>query len=244
MSLWLRSAAFNALFYAWTALCVIALSPTLLGPRRFACRSARIWTGGSLALLRWTVGLKMDVRGRERIPPAPAILASKHQSAWDTLIWHYLFDDVAVVLKRELTWIPLFGWYLIRAGNIAVHRGAGGGALRQLLRAARAARDGGRYIAIYPEGTRTAPGKSRDYQPGVAALYRDLAVPITPVALNSGLFWPRRQFIKRPGTVVIEFLEPIPPGLDRRRAIDELARRIEAASRRLLDEAGGGKTCG
>jgi 1-acyl-sn-glycerol-3-phosphate acyltransferase len=153
------------------------------------------------------------------------------------MICTLLFKRPAFVLKRELTWIPFFGWFLLRGGMIPVDRAAGGTALRRLLRRAKQAAADGRSVVIYPEGTRTAPGASRPYQPGVAALYEHLRLPVVPVALNSGLFWGRRSFLKRPGTITLEILEPISPGLGRRPFTEELERRLEGASLRLAAAA-------
>jgi 1-acyl-sn-glycerol-3-phosphate acyltransferase len=148
-------------------------------------------------------------------------------------VFPLLLDEPAYVLKRELMSVPLFGAYLKRCGMIAVDRQGGGPALKRMLAAARAAAADGRPILIYPEGTRTAPGQRRPYHPGVAALYGDLGLPVVPVALNSGLFWGRRSFRKRSGTITIEFLAPIAPGLPRRVFMERLQGSIEEASARL-----------
>ena len=190
----------------------------------------------SQAVLRLVVGLSYEVRGRERLPSGPAIIASKHQSAWETLIFHVLVPDLAVGLKYELTRIPIFGWYLMRGGAIRIDRGGAARALRSLVDGARAAAARGVSILIFPEGTRRAPDDPPDYKPGVAAVYTALDLPVVPVALNSGLFWSRRSFMKRPGRITVEFLEPIPPGLDRRTFMAELQRRIETATARLVAE--------
>ena len=229
----LRSLAFNVLFFAWTAAIVLFGLPALVVGRKGVYAVGRLWARGTFALLAALVGIRHRILGRERLPPEPVIAAVKHQSSWDTLVCALIFAEPAYVLKRELTWIPLFGWYLIRGGMIAVDRGAGGSALRRLLRRARAVAEEGRSILIYPEGTRTAPGATRPYQPGVAALYEHLKLPVVPIALNSGLFWGRRSFLKRPGTITLEILEPIQPGLERRAFLTELERRIEAACMRL-----------
>jgi 1-acyl-sn-glycerol-3-phosphate acyltransferase len=197
---------------------------------------ARFWMQGLQAVLRLVVGLSYEVRGRNRLPPGPAIIASKHQSAWETLIFHVLVPDLAVGLKYELTRIPIFGWYLMRGGAIRIDRGGAARALRSLVDGARAAAARGVSILIFPEGTRRAPEDPPDYKPGVAAVYTALDLPVVPVALNSGLFWSRRSFMKRPGRITVEFLEPIPPGLDRRSFMAELQRRIETATARLVAE--------
>jgi len=228
-----RSLLFNVLFALWTALIFILSLPTLVLPRSACWWMGGLWVRGALLLLRSTVGLTHRVRGVEHRIAGPAVYAAKHQSAWDTLVFPLLLDKPAYVLKQELIRVPLFGSYLKQCGMIPVDREGGGAALKQLLRAARTAIAQGRSILIYPEGTRTPPGERRPYHPGVAALYGDLGVPVVPVALNSGLFWGRRAFNKRPGTITIEFLPPIAPGLPRREFMRELQERMEGASQRL-----------
>jgi 1-acyl-sn-glycerol-3-phosphate acyltransferase len=235
--IWVRSLAFNLAFGAVTALLGVLGLPMLLAPRRRAMRFGRFWAQAVLALLRAIVGLDGEVRGRGNIPAGACLIAMKHQSAWDTLILPVVLGDPAVVLKRELLWIPFYGWYARRAGSIATARRGGAGALRRIVAAARRTAAMGRPIVIFPEGTRTAPGQRLAYQPGVAALYQALDVPLVPAAVNSGLFWGRRAFVKRPGRIVLEFLEPIAPGLPRRELMAELERRIEVATAALETEA-------
>lgn len=230
-----RSALFNAAYATTTLLLALAGLPLLLGPPRWSSRLGRIWGRATMFWLRLLVGIDYEVRGTP--PTGPVIVASKHQSTWDTMIMPVLIDAPAFVLKRELLFVPLVGFYLRRAGCIAVDRTAGPRALKAMLRDAERAAAAGRPILIYPEGTRTAPGATQPYHPGVAALYTRLGLPVVPVALDSGLYWGRRSFRKRPGTVVIEFLEPIPPGLDRRAFASLLEERIEGASLRLRAEA-------
>ncbi len=232
-----RALAFNIAFFAVTALLGVAALPLLLAPRRWVMRFGRFWARCVLGLLKTIVGLDGEIRGLEHIPPGPCIIAMKHQSAWDTLIMPVVLGDPAVVLKRELLWVPFYGWYAARAGSIAIDRRGGAGALRRMVAAARQAAASGRKIVIFPEGTRTAPGQRLAYQPGVAALYQALDVPLVPAAVNSGLFWGRRSFVKRPGGIILAFLEPIPPGLSRRQVMPELEARIEAATAALELEA-------
>lgn len=174
------------------------------------------------------------------MPQEPCIIASKHQSAWDTMIFALLIRRPSHILKRELLWVPVFGWYLLRAGGIPIDRKGGAAALKRMIAAARHTISEGRHIVIFPEGTRVAVGARVPYHPGVAALYSQLKVPVVPVALNSGLFWGRRTFVKRPGRIVLEFLEPIPPGLPRREFLEVLQQRIESASADLVTEASAG----
>jgi 1-acyl-sn-glycerol-3-phosphate acyltransferase len=235
--LWLRSLAFNVGWYLGTAAIAIAGLPFLLAPRRWVVGWARLWIVFVLWWLRVTVGLTHRVVGRENLPAGPAILACKHQSSWETLSFTLLFDDIAIVLKRELLLIPVVGWAMARAGNIAVTRGDGASALRGLVKQAKAVVAEGRSIVIFPEGTRVAPGDRKPYQVGTAALYRQLGVPVVPIALNSGLFWGRRKWIKRPGVLTLEILPPIPPGLSREAFMQTLQEKIEGATARLIEKS-------
>lgn len=233
----LRSLAFNVAFIAWTAIVAIVCLPALILPRAATFTVSQIWARGVLALLAVLIGLRHEVRGAEHVPDGPVIYAVKHQSAWETIAFALLIPRFAGVYKRELLWIPIYGWYMWRASMIPIDRGAGAGALRNMLRRARAAVADGRSIVVMPEGTRVAPGTHRPYHSGVAALYLDLGLPVVPVALNSGYFWARRAFVKRPGTIVFAMLEPIAPGLDRRTFMAELQKRIEDASVALDPDA-------
>lgn len=233
--IFLRSLAFNVAFGALTlALAVVGL-PVFLGPRAWAYKLGRFWAGACMALLRWIVGLRWEVRGTP--PPGPALVVAKHQSAWETLALTLLLKEPAFVLKRSLLWAPPYGPYLRKAGMIAIDRAGGAAAIRQMRAAAAAALERGQSVVIFPEGTRTAPGAPPAYLPGVAALYRGLEAPTWPVAVNSGVYWGRNAFAKRPGAVVISFLEPIPPGLDRRAFMARLEDAIETSTRALVEEA-------
>ena len=227
-----RSILFYALFLLWTLVISLAGLPLLALPRRHMIRLGRIWCSGVLALLDRIAGITHEVRGPP--PTGPVIVAAKHQSSWETFVLPVLLGNPAYVLKRELTLIPLLGRCFVKVGHIAVDRTAGGKALRSMIKDAKAIKAEGRPIVIFPEGTRTAAGSSGDYQAGVSALYLHLDLPVVPVALNSGLYWPRRTVLKRPGRIVIEFLEPILPGKDRESFMSTLHCRIEEATRRLV----------
>jgi 1-acyl-sn-glycerol-3-phosphate acyltransferase len=233
---WARAFAFNFAFFAWTAILGTVGLPFLFTPRSVTMRFGRFWAASVLVLLKLIVGLDHQIRGLDRVPRGGCIIAMKHQSTWDTLVLPVVLGDPAVVLKRELLWLPFYGWYAARAGAIAIDRKAGAGALRRMLARARPVAAAGRPIVIFPEGTRVAPGERRSYQPGVAALYQALALPLVPAAVNSGLYWGRRSFVKRKGRIVLEFLEPIPPGRTRPRLMAELERRVEIATAALLRE--------
>ena len=232
-----RSLIFNIAFYGWTAFLCLALvwAPLLPRPKMMA---VVLWYLGTVAWLeRNLLGLHYEVRGREHLPNGPYLVAAKHQSAWETLKLHLLLSDPAVVLKRELIKIPIWGWFAIKAEMIPVDRAARGRAMASLLDGARRVAEHGRPIVIFPQGTRTAPGARHPYRIGVGMLYEQLKVPMVPMALNSGVYWPRRSFRKRSGTIIVEFLPAIAPGLDRHQAMRELEARLEAATDRLVASA-------
>ncbi|HEX2725702.1 MAG TPA: lysophospholipid acyltransferase family protein [Beijerinckiaceae bacterium] len=231
-----RSFLFNAAFYANLIVWMLAALPLLLAPRMALMRVAQGWARSNLWLLRMIAGTRVEIRGGEHVPPGGLLVASKHQSLWETFALATLFDDPTFVLKRELMWIPLFGWFLWKADMVPIDRRAGSSALREMTRRARDEVAHGRQLLIFPEGTRRAPGAEPAYKYGIVHLYENLGVPCVPVALNSGLFWPRRSFIRRPGTIVVEILEPIPPGLPRDAFFRTMTQQIEEASNRLLAE--------
>ena len=238
-TIYLRSAAFNALFYVnLTAHLIVAL-PTFALPYAFLRPFIRSYALTSLWLLRAICGTKVEWRGVEKIPKGACIVACKHQSAWETFALYAVLDDPLYVLKRQLMWIPLFGWYMRKAGLIAIDRTAGMAALARMTACVKKVLAGPypRQIVIFPEGTRRSPGAPPDYKPGIVYLYGKAAVACVPIALNSGLFWPRRSLLRLPGTIVVEILDPIPPGLNRDIFSARLQNGIEAASARLLREA-------
>jgi 1-acyl-sn-glycerol-3-phosphate acyltransferase len=232
-----RSLLFNVLFYVTTAMFVVLGSPLFFAPRRWAMAALAIHGRFELWLLKVIVGTKLEVRGREKLPQGACLVASKHQSAWETFALIPLFRDPALLMKRELFWIPFHGWFSRKFGMIPVDRDKGPAALRRMLREAKKRVADGREIIIFPEGTRRAPGAPPDYKTGVVLLYEGLGVPCVPVALNSGVFWARRSLERRPGTIVVEFLDPIPSGLPKAEFLARLTGAIEAASARLLAEA-------
>jgi 1-acyl-sn-glycerol-3-phosphate acyltransferase len=233
----LRSAIFNVLFYVNLVLFLVLGAEFFLLPRKWAIRALQAWASTSLWLLKVICGTHMEVRGREHIPTGAALIAGKHHSFWETFAILPLLDDPCMVLKKELTYIPLFGWFALKFRMIAVERSAGTAALKKLVARAREERAEGRQIIIMPEGTRRAPDDPPDYKPGAAALYGALDVPCVPFGLNAGLFWPRRKFLRIPGTIVIEFLPAIPPGLPRREFQQRLETVIETSTRNLVAEA-------
>lgn len=233
----LRSLAFNIFFYVNTFFWVIILLPTELLPRAALWWGVKTWARVNRWALPVIGGVKVEIRGRENLPKGGVIVASKHQSTFETVSLLDLFDDPTYVMKRELQLIPLFGWYTIKARQIHVDRAAGRQALARMTDMARVAAAEGRQILIYPEGTRRTAGAEPAYKHGVAHLYANLDLPMVPVALNSGLFWGRHTFTRHPGTLVLEFLPAIPAGLDPEEAFALLRETIERESDRLITEA-------
>ena len=228
-----RSLLYVALFYLWTAVIAIAATPILLGPASWTLAMFHFWGRGVVALLA-ICGIKVEVRGREHIPQGPALVAPKHQCMLDVFAQFTWLPASVFVMKKELNWIPWFGWYAAKVGTIDIDRSGHSTALKNMVRRAKALFAKNRQVVIFPEGTRGQPGVKGEYKPGIAALYRELDVPVYPVATNSGVHWPAHGFIRRPGTIVFEYLEPIPPGLKRAEFMRTLEERIEAASARLL----------
>jgi 1-acyl-sn-glycerol-3-phosphate acyltransferase len=233
----LRSITFNVLFYLTLALLMIGGLPTIAGGRKSVHRVTRAWSTLSLKLLKHVCGVDIEFRGVENIPPGGCIVASKHQSALETFALTQHVGDCAFILKKELALIPLFGLYLKATEQIAIDRSSGRAALQQAVHDAKRVLAQGRKLIIFPEGTRTQPYAEPNYKLGVVQIYTATGATCVPVALNTGLFWPRRSFLRRSGKIVIEFLEPIPPGLDKKSFFAILQERIESASTRLVDEA-------
>jgi 1-acyl-sn-glycerol-3-phosphate acyltransferase len=232
-----RSIVFNILFYLNLFVHLIAALPTLVLPRRAIVKVTRFWARTNIWLLRAICRIDVEFRGLEKIPPGALLIASKHQSLWETFALMIVFDDPAYILKRELLWLPFFGWYAWKAGMIPVDRGKGSQALAAMTVCARDEMARGRQILIFPEGTRRAPGAEPSYKFGVVNLYAETGAACLPLALNSGVFWPRRSFRRYPGTIVVEVLDPISPGLDKKAFADRLQQSIETATARLIAEA-------
>ena len=235
ISIFLRSLIYNVLFYCLLVVWLIAAIPTFAMRRSAILSVARLWSRQNTWLLRVVCNVKLEFRGVEKIPKGPLVVASKHQSMWETFALLQVLDQPLYILKRELTRIPFFGWYLMKAGMISVDRSAGGRALLKMVRQASEEVRNGRQLIIFPEGTRRPPGAPPDYKPGVAQLYASCRTNCLPIALNSGLFWPRRTFMRYPGTLVVEFLDLLPPGLPRDVFLKQISTVIEEATRRLVE---------
>jgi 1-acyl-sn-glycerol-3-phosphate acyltransferase len=228
--LFIRSLVFALLFYGFTAIsAVIAALISLVLPKQLPA-FARWWSRAWLAMYRSICGVSYEVRGSEHIPAGGCVLAMKHQSVWDTCALFAVFDRPVYVLKSELMWIPFFGWALARLGCIPVKRGTGKRALEDMVRGTRSALEQSQQVVIFPEGTRTMVGQAPRYKTGISHLYMELGVACIPVALNSGLLWPRRKFLRPKGRIVVQILAPIPPGLPRREMFDRLVGDIEGAA--------------
>lgn len=224
------------LYFAMTFAGLVYL-PVMLTTKRHELGAGRLWTRMALWGLRWIVGARVVFTGQEHAPKGAAIIAAKHQSMLDTLVPFLMFDAPAFVMKQELMNAPVLGWYAKAMGMIPIDRDAQAAAVKKLIRAARVAKEQGRQIVIFPEGTRQDPGVKTEYLPGVAAIYRDLAVPCVPVALDTGRIWAAKGVIRRPGTATIQILPAIPPGLSREEFMRALEERVETASSALLAAA-------
>jgi 1-acyl-sn-glycerol-3-phosphate acyltransferase len=235
--LFLRSVAFNLFFYANITLWMLLSLPLLACPPSMLWQVTYAWSRLNIFALRRLVGTEVELRGLEHLPKTPVIFAAKHQSAFETISLLHLFQRPAFILKQELMRIPLLGWYAAKMAMIPVDRKAGQKALRSMMAAARDVLADGRQIIIFPEGTRQYPGAKPAYKHGIIHLYKELSVPVIPVALNSGLYWPRKGFSRFPGKIIVEFFPAIEVGLDGGTFFERLSATIEQGSDSLLVEA-------
>lgn len=237
--IFIRSLAFNTAFYVSLIIQMIVFTPFyFLAPRRQAWFVPKFWARSSLWLQEKIAGTTSEITGQENLPQTSFILAPKHLSFWDAIAFFPYLRDPLYILKRELMWIPLFGWYVARMRMIPVHRGSRSKALKQVIKSTReemAAHN--RQLIIYPEGTRRAVGAEPAYKYGIVELYAELGLPVVPVAHVAGLYWPRREFLRFPGTIRARFLPPIEPGLDRETFMARLVGETEAACDAYLVEA-------
>ena len=234
---WIRSILFNVIFIGWTILLLATLWIILPFPRLIFRRAIAFWPKLIFPLMRVILGLDFEQRGLNNLPSGPVIFAVKHQSTWDTMFFLWLDKNNSYIMKEELNKIPFWKSYMTKAGHIVVDRKGGLATMRQMIKDTKNVLQEGRSVVIFPEGTRTQPGKSEVYHPGVAALYGQTKVPIIPVALNSGMYWGRREFRKSAGKIIIEFLKPMEKGLKKTEFVSELKSIVEAATRKLEDEA-------
>lgn len=234
-----RSALFLFLFYTGTFVQMVFWTPVyFFMPRKECWKVVRLWALGNLWLQYWIVGTRFDFRGIENLETDSGfILASKHQSTWETYATLLFVRDPSYILKRELMFVPFFGWFATKAQVIAVNRGKRSEALRQMNNMAREQLDDGRQIVIYPEGTRRLAFAEPAYKYGVTHMYNSIGAAVLPAGTNSGVFWPRNALQLYRGTCVIEFLPIIEPGLDADTFSERLQSDIEGSTSALLDEA-------
>ena len=225
-------------FYIWSVLIVGGGIPLLMGPPRWARWVQTAWSSGVIFFARTVAGIEYEIRGKENLPDGTVIVASKHQSAWETAMFPLILDNPGIVAKKQLAKIPIYGWYFRKTDMIPIDRRGRAAAMRAMLRAAERIKGLDRPILIFPEGSRAEPGQAAEYKVGVVGLYRHLKLPVVPVALNSGLFWPRKSFLKKPGKIVLEFLKPIDIGFGRDEFNAVLRTTIEEGTMRLLKEGG------
>jgi len=237
ISIFVRSLIYNVLFYVLLVFWNIVAIPTLVMPPPYFMKVAKAWARSSVWLMRVVCNTKTEYRGLEKIPAGPLIVASKHQSMWETFALMQFFDAPLFIYKQELARIPFFGWYLVKSKMIGVDRDGGMRSLMDMARRAPKEIQSGRQLIIFPEGTRTPVDAPPDYKTGVGQIYVNAGVPCLPVALNSGLFWPRRTFLRYPGTLVVEFLDPLPAGLSRKEFILAISEKIEEATNRIVTAA-------
>ncbi len=233
--IYLRSFLFQLVFWLWSATMAILMLVTIPLPRAVNRACLTFWSKGVILTLRWLAGVRIEIRGRENVPTGAALVAAKHQSMFDVFSQFAILPDACFVMKKELLMVPLFGWHGLKADMIVVDRDGHSAALKKLVRDAKDRMKGARQIVIFPEGTRGDVGQPGDYKPGIAALYRELDMPVTPLALNCGSHWDK-GFLRKPGTIVFEYLEPIPAGLKRAEFMRELQTRIDGATKALEDE--------
>lgn len=233
--IYLRSFLFQLVFWLWSATMAILMLATIPMPRAINRACLALWSKGVILSLRWLAGVRIEIRGREHVPTGAALVAAKHQSMFDVFSQFAILPDACFVMKKELLMVPLFGWHGLKADMIVVDRDGHSAALKKLVRDAKDRMKDARQIVIFPEGTRGDVGQPGDYKPGIAALYRELDMPVTPLALNCGSHWDK-GFLRKPGTIVFEYLEPIPAGLKRAEFMRELQTRIDGATKALEDE--------
>ncbi|HAX91659.1 MAG TPA: 1-acyl-sn-glycerol-3-phosphate acyltransferase [Rhodospirillaceae bacterium] len=237
IELWVRSILFNLVFLFWVTVPTILFVWIVLLPQSKVVKVIRYWQATFAWLAKTIAGIDYVITGWKHVPHGACIIAAKHQSAWETCVLNVLFHDPAIVLKKELTYIPVWGWFAKASGLIPIDRKGGAKSLLIMKKAASDAIKAGRKIVIFPQGTRVKPHTHKPYKVGVAAMYQDLKLPVVPMALNSGLFWPKGAFLKKKGIVTIEFLPAIPPGLTRSALMRKLEEQLETASDRLAREA-------
>ncbi|HPF45465.1 MAG: 1-acyl-sn-glycerol-3-phosphate acyltransferase [Alphaproteobacteria bacterium] len=232
-----RSGIFKGVFYGWTALFCILYLPLFWMPRNGLIAFQGIWSRGVRVILRLIMNIRLEVRGVENIPHGGALIAMKHQSSFDTFVMHTVVSHPAFVMKKELLKIPLYGRFCLNTGMIPVDREGGLRALKKLMQDSAQSISEDRQLIIFPEGSRSLPGQKVEYQPGIFGIYKHTQHAVIPVALNSGVYWPKKGHLVPGGVIVFEFLSPIEPGMDKDSFMAALENKIEAASLALLENS-------
>lgn len=233
---WLRSLVFTLQIYAMMVLMAVFFTPWAVVDRRGAFAAVHAWCRYVRWSAAWMLGLRSEVRGE--IPTGEVMIAAKHQSFFDIIILVSALPRPKFIMKKELRWAPILGWYALRIGCVPVDRGKRGQAIAAMMERVRSGRQEPGQLIIYPQGTRVAAGATRDYKIGTGLLYREMGVDCVPVACNVGVFWPRRAIYRAPGLAVVEFLPAIPPGMELRPFMARLEQVIESRSNALMAEAG------
>jgi len=210
--------------------------PCLFLPRKYTAMLINIWSKIMLFLFRKLDNLDWEVIGEENIPRGPFIVASKHQSIWDTVFFTAFFADAAMVLKKIIIFIPFYGWHAIKAKMIWLDRGAHSKALKRLIKQGEECSKNNRPIIIFPEGTRSAVGEKGEYKSGISALYKFLGIPCIPVALDSALYWQTKGLRRNPGKISVKFMPAIPSGLSRKDFERKLEETIEEETNLLINK--------
>lgn len=233
ISLIIRSTLFNIYFFVASALCAIGGCIWLLGSRKSSFKAAILWEQVVHWGTKYIVGLDYRIEGYENLPRGACILASKHQSAWETCSFCGIFPTVVFIAKKELSYIPFIGFHFMKQKVILVNRRLGAKAKSDMIRQAKERVQEQDRIIIFPEGSRTAVGSSPKLKTGIFYMQQELGIPVVPVALNSGVYWPRRQFLKYPGVITVRILPPLPQGLSRETFMQQLEEAIHQTSKDL-----------
>ncbi len=233
---WIRSLIFMIVIYVWMLILGIVYLPYAIFTKQGALRACKTYARSTMWLARWMVGIRCEVRGT--VPTGEVVIGAKHQSFLDIIM---IFDAIPhgkFIMKRELLWTPVIGMYARRLGCIPVNRGKKGAAVAKMVKdVAKEFAEPGQLV-IYPQGTRVAPGVSKPYKVGTAILYSGLGFPCVPVATNAGVFWPRTGILRKPGLAIVDFLDPIEPGVERDAFLNRLENVIETRSNALMKEVG------
>ena len=229
----IRSILFYVFLALWTILMGIICFPYLFVSYQYLRKPVNIWLKGIFKLLQIICNITYEIRGKENIPSYAVLVASKHQSAFETFALFYHINNSIFIHKRQLFFIPIFGQYLKKINMISIDRSEGTIAMRKMLKQTKQKIQEGKSIIIFPEGTRKKPGENPDYKTGIAGIYKNLETEVLPVAVNSGHYWPKHTFIKKPGKIIIKFLQPIPTKLEKKEFLERIESVIEEETNKI-----------